>query len=526
MENNIKATVASFHNLPTSELIKNSVVVFWESHAKNPDDKMKVHSTIDLIGKKFDLSTCEKYEIRTGYLSRYNYLQKIKQNSSIEELEEAVIRGEEEQIEWIKRCSPGLSNFVQVNWQECISNIKNPYFISCRNLLMQTIDEDTSVRKAFTESARNYALKRNVNGENCLSYLVEENAWILTLPYLYPNKQIYTIHVGKITDSTMILFSYFEYLRESVRMLLPHFSNETFASISDFRIEYENKKNRGYFVDDDSFANLIANTKKEQDLSKDDLLKLLMDDRAERELLLNIISKMPGHVYWLNNKYVYMGCNDIQAKHLGMSSKEEIVGKTIFDLLPLEEAKKHDNVNKLVVEKGKIYSGEEKSSLLNGFRTYLSNKIPLTNSVGKNVGLLGISIDITERKRAEELQKKLEIQEELYRIAKVVAREVDSPITALKMIEYMSMNKLPEEEMKMLKMAIGSIETAANTLSGLKTVSRAPVGCELPEEERKELDASIANVKTIANTLLQKYIEIQEANFKKTVPIQRFQCNV
>lgn len=44
----------------------------------------------------------------------------------------------------------------------------------------------------------------------------------------------------------------------------------------------------------------------------------------------------------------------------------------------------------------------------NGFRVYMSHKIPLTNSVGKIIGLLGISIDITDRKRAEELELRLE----------------------------------------------------------------------------------------------------------------------
>ncbi|MDR0617663.1 MAG: hypothetical protein LBG23_02735 [Endomicrobium sp.] len=98
----IESTVASFRNLPTTTLIKDSVVVFWESHTKNPEDKGKIHATIDLIPKKFDMKTCEKYEVRTGYLSRYNYLTKPKENCSIEELEEAVVKGEDEQVDWIK----------------------------------------------------------------------------------------------------------------------------------------------------------------------------------------------------------------------------------------------------------------------------------------------------------------------------------------------------------------------------------------------------------------------------------------
>jgi hypothetical protein len=362
----IEATVAGFHNLPTSIPVKNSVVIFWESHTKNPDDKIKIQSTIDLIPKKFDLSTCENYEVCTGYLSRYNYLSKPKENSQIEELEDAIVKGEEEQVEWINRCEPNLKGFTQINWQECVSKLKNPQFKACRDLLMKAIEEDTNIHKAYKESARVYAIKRKTNEKNGFSYLVEENAWILSLPYLYPNKQIYVVHVGNVTESTTILWSVFEHLRESIRLLLPYFSKQKFANLADFKSEYENKRNYGYFIDYEVLKDVIANISKKDSLSKEALLKLLIDERSQKELLTNIITKMPGHVYWLNNRSAYMGCNDRQAKNLGLNSKDEIVGKTIFDLLPKAEAKKHNNINKLVIERCKVYAGKRKLQCIMG----------------------------------------------------------------------------------------------------------------------------------------------------------------
>jgi hypothetical protein len=264
----IEATVAGFHNLPTSIPIKNSVVIFWESHTKNPDDKIKIQSTIDLIPKKFDLSTCENYEVRTGYLSRYNYLSKPKENSQIEELEDAIVKGEEEQVEWIKRCEPNLEGFTQINWEEYVSKLKNPHFKACKNLLMKAIEKDAAIHKAYKESARAYAIKRKTNEKNGFSYLVKENAWILSLPYLYPNKQIYVIHVGNVTESTTILWSVFEHLGESVRLLFPYFQTKKFANLADFRAEYENKRNFGYFIDDESLKNVIVNISKKRELVK------------------------------------------------------------------------------------------------------------------------------------------------------------------------------------------------------------------------------------------------------------------
>ncbi|MDR2067232.1 MAG: PAS domain-containing protein [Endomicrobium sp.] len=485
MSNNtmvIDATVASFRNLPTTIPIKDSVVIFWESHTKNPEDKGRIQSAIDLIPKKFDMKTCEKYEVRTGYLSRYNYLTKPKENCSIEEFEEGVVKGEEEQAEWIKRCEPNLEGFTQINWQECVSKNKNPNFISCRELLLKTINEDASFRKVYQESADAYAIKRNTNKQNGFSYLVEENAWILTLPYLYPNKQIYVTHVGNVTDSTTILFSTFEYLRESVRLLFPCFSTQKFANIADFKTEYENKHNQGYFVEDKNFMNVVANVKEDCELSKKDLLDLLISERANTEFLTNIIAKMPGHVYWMNSKHVYMGCNDIQAKHLGLNSREEIVGKTVFDFLSEAEAKKHRNINKLVTEKCKLYTGEEKASMNNGFRTYMSHKIPLTNSAGKIIGLLGISIDITDRKKAEELEKKLAIQSELYEIGKEVIHEIWAPLPTLGILHFGCKDKLSKQEREILEWAIQKLREVSDML--LKRYMQA----EIDKDGKRYLD--------------------------------------
>ncbi|MDR2251772.1 MAG: GHKL domain-containing protein [Endomicrobium sp.] len=328
---------------------------------------------------------------------------------------------------------------------------------------MKAIEEDNSIHKAYEQSVQAYAIKRRTNEKNGFSYLVEENAWILSLPYLYPNKHIYVIHVGNVTESTTILWSVFGYLRDSVRLLFPYFSMQKFANLADFKSEYENKRNYGYFIDDEDLINVIANMSKKENLSREALLKLLLDERSQKELLTNIIAKMPGHIYWLNNKYIYMGCNDVQAKDLGLSSTNEILGKTILDLLPEREAKKHNNINKLVIEKCKVYKGEEKASMYNGFRICMSHKLPLTNSAGKNVGLLGISVDITDRKKKEELKKELEVKKELYNTARWVSHDLAQPVTALK--GYLNLNKsLSEEEKRIFEEVARSIENIVDRL--------------------------------------------------------------
>eukprot|EP01038_Epipyxis_sp_PR26KG_P006838 gene6838-9361_t len=42
----------------------------------------------------------------------------------------------------------------------------------------------------------------------------------------------------------------------------------------------------------------------------------------------NIIARLPGHVYWMDKNNKFLGCNDLQAKNAGLSSRHEIVGRT------------------------------------------------------------------------------------------------------------------------------------------------------------------------------------------------------
>ncbi|MDR1244878.1 MAG: PAS domain-containing protein, partial [Endomicrobium sp.] len=79
---------------------------------------------------------------------------------------------------------------------------------------------------------------------------------------------------------------------------------------------------------------------------------------------------------------------------------------------------------------------EEDGFINNGeLRKCLSNKVPLFDPLGKVIGLLGVSFDITEKKKIEELENKLKMREELYKVAKEVSHDIASPVTSLKIIE-------------------------------------------------------------------------------------------
>ncbi len=130
--------------------------------------------------------------------------------------------------------------------------------------------------------------------------------------------------------------------------------------------------------------------------------------------LENIIGNLPGHVYWQDVNNVFLGCNDAQAQSAGLKTRQDIVGKTNYDLPWCAQAKNLNDINNHVMKTGKEYSIEEAAFLSNGqHAVFLSKKVPLFDSNKNIVGIMGISFDITQRKKIEEDLKKAKEQLEI-----------------------------------------------------------------------------------------------------------------
>lgn len=113
------------------------------------------------------------------------------------------------------------------------------------------------------------------------------------------------------------------------------------------------------------------------------------------------------------NSVIYM--KDLKGRYLLINKRwenlfdvknQEVQGKTDLDLFPKEIADKFMLNDKNVMESGKPFEGEEVAPHDDGLHSYISIKVPLSNSNGEVYGLCGISTDITERKRMEEELKK------------------------------------------------------------------------------------------------------------------------
>ncbi|MFA6409801.1 MAG: PAS domain-containing protein, partial [Gammaproteobacteria bacterium] len=132
--------------------------------------------------------------------------------------------------------------------------------------------------------------------------------------------------------------------------------------------------------------------------------KKVIEEHVQKEMTLeNIIAMMPGNIYWTDKKGVYLGCNDNQLHTLGLRSRSEFIGKTYIDRLQDGSAREVRLINQAIIKTGVSVTREEPGTDNCGNKAiYLTNKVPLRNEKGEVVGLVGISIDITERKQLEE----------------------------------------------------------------------------------------------------------------------------
>lgn len=120
------------------------------------------------------------------------------------------------------------------------------------------------------------------------------------------------------------------------------------------------------------------------------------------ESLEKIIALMPGIVFWKDIDGKYQGCNNNAANLAHLSSRDEIVGKTIYDLFERPLADIVTRIDTHVMSSQLEQVQEEQGVDLQGNPAiYLTHKIPIFDDVGNVLGLVGMSIDITSQKQLE-----------------------------------------------------------------------------------------------------------------------------
>ncbi len=128
--------------------------------------------------------------------------------------------------------------------------------------------------------------------------------------------------------------------------------------------------------------------------------------------LKTILDNLPEAIYWIDEDSVILGCNEAEARIFGLDSADQVIGKNIFDLAKMLDwepgvAEKLRDNDLRIMKSGQGQLLEEGYITPKGeYRQMLTHKIPYRDENHNVAGIVGISIDITERKKMEEDLKK------------------------------------------------------------------------------------------------------------------------
>ena len=140
---------------------------------------------------------------------------------------------------------------------------------------------------------------------------------------------------------------------------------------------------------------------------------LAQESLRQREAVLQtILDSMPQCIFWKDAQSVYQGCNRQWAELVGIAEAHEIVGKTDYSFAwNQEDADSYRAFDQDVMAKGVPQLHVLTSRLhVNGEQLWFNgNKIPIQGIDGEVMGILCMFENISDRQRADELNKSAEL---------------------------------------------------------------------------------------------------------------------
>lgn len=198
-------------------------------------------------------------------------------------------------------------------------------------------------------------------------------------------------------------------------------------------------------------------------------LRLAVEELAESRdqlttslnLLETVIEGTPDPIFVKDREGHYVRVNAVTAGIMGVP-KQALVGRRDRDFLPQAQAEKIESVDRMIMETRSPFMVEELVQVAgDGNRWFLSTKAPWYGPDGSIAGVIGISRNIDERKRADDEVRSAVQQKDLllYDINHRVKNHLQSVMATLSL----SRRRMPDDAAR---------EAIDNTITRLSVLSR------------------------------------------------------
>ncbi|MDD3581530.1 MAG: PAS domain S-box protein [Desulfobacca sp.] len=190
----------------------------------------------------------------------------------------------------------------------------------------------------------------------------------------------------------------------------------------------------------------------------------------------SILKYTPAVVYITDKDGCYKLINSRHEELFGIKN-EEIRGKTVYDIFPPEVADQMRANDLRVLTECRPLQVEEPVLQKDGRHTYLSVKFPIYDEQGAVNGLCGISTDITELKKAQDLLRRLSgsimanQEKERAAIARELHDELGQVLTAFRMDAVWLYNRLKENDTKAAERALTMCDLIDKTIDEVRSLA-------------------------------------------------------
>jgi PAS domain S-box-containing protein len=205
------------------------------------------------------------------------------------------------------------------------------------------------------------------------------------------------------------------------------------------------------------------------------------------QLLQTIIDAIPSPIFYKDRAGVYRGCNKAFERYIGHPA-ERVVGSTVYDVAPRDLADKYRAMDDELMRQRGVQVYEHGVRYADGtihevvFHKATFEGEAAGEAAGEVAGLVGVMLDITERKHAEEeVRRAAEATNAAMKLKSrflaIMSHEIRTPLNGvLGMIELLSTTPLAEDQERMMVVARESAEHLLHLVTSVLDLSKLDAG--------------------------------------------------